>query len=449
MLSSGQVNSEDPGAAPSVASRYFDPPVETMDRRDIEAAQEARLLELLPFAYERSALIRHTWQEAGVHPRDIGSLDDFKQRAPFLSKDVIRSYTGGAEDPYGGLHPAGGGDLQAVMSTSGTTGTPTLLPVPRGMPVSGLGFNRDYWEIGVRPGDYVAVMLFTFRGCGWESVQRIGAVPILFDHDPSELERFCRSALELRPTSMFMLSGYLVGAIGAHAERNNIDLTDVFSSFRGVIYGGEPLGARARAAVASWNVELFDHTALGDVAWAMECREHDGMHFPEDLAFVEHLDVDGTGTAPEGALGELVVTSLDPLLSPLVRFRSDDMVRLTRERCECGRTHGRLWPVGRRGDEIVVDGRTIMPVDVWRAVETVPETEAALFQVIRPAREVAQLRLRVGYDTAATRSTLDIAEELSAVVAAEVGVVPLIELVPNEDLLRLGPPHKIPRVASA
>ncbi|HVX22792.1 MAG TPA: hypothetical protein VHB02_15695 [Acidimicrobiales bacterium] len=434
---------------PAGPERYFDPPVETMARADIRAEQEARLLEVLPHAYERSALVRHTWQQAGVHPRDISTLDDFTERAPFLDKDGIRRFAQQTDDPYGGLHPTAAGDLQAVMSTSGTTGTPTLLPIPHGLPVSGLGFNREYWEIGVRPDDFLAVVLFTFRGCGWQSAQRIGAVPIFFDHDPAELARFCRAALERRPTSMFMLSGYLVAMLPSVAEREGLDLVDVFSSFHGVIYGGEPLGARARAAVRSWQVELFDHTALGDVAWAMECREHDGMHYPEDLALVEHLSVDGADPAPDGELGELVVTSLDPLLSPLVRFRSDDLVRLTRRTCGCGRTHGRLWPVGRRGDEVVVDGRTVLPVDVWRAVETVPESEAALFQVVRPARQVDRLRLRIGYDAAARRPTADIAGDLAAAVSAEVGVEPVIELVPNEDLLRLGPPHKIPRVARA
>ncbi|MCU1456378.1 MAG: phenylacetate--CoA ligase family protein [Actinomycetia bacterium] len=417
-----------------------------MSRADLAALQEARLLETLPFVYERSDLINSIWRTAGVHPRDIRTLDDFRERAPFMSKDVVRQYRAEHHDPYGGVRLRDPSRLVAVMSTSGTTGDPALLPVTDGVPISGLGFSRDFYEIGVRPDDYVFIALFTFRGCGWEMPQRLGAVPVLFDHDASEIDRFCRWALELRPTSMFLLSGYLINTFATEAERLGYDLTDVFSSIKGVIYGGEPLGTRARATVSSWGVELFDHSALGDVAWAMECREHDGMHFPEDLAFVEHLEPGGRTPAADGELGELVVTSLDPHLSPYIRFRSDDLVRLTETRCACGRTHARLWPVGRLGDETIVNGRVVMPVDVWRGIERVDATSAALFQIIRPQREVDSLRLRVGYDESLTTPVSEIRDAVVAAVAAELDIEPDVELVPEADLLKLGPPHKIPRM---
>ena len=101
--------------------RYYAPDIETMPRADIEAMQLERLLALLPHAYEHSALVAATWDAAGVHPRDIGSLDDFRERAPFIDKDTVRRFRDGRGDPYGGLLCVPPAELTGVSSTSGTT----------------------------------------------------------------------------------------------------------------------------------------------------------------------------------------------------------------------------------------------------------------------------------------------------------------------------------------
>ena len=144
-------------------------------------------------------------------------------------------------------------------------------------------------------------------------------------------------------------------------------------------------------------MDLFVHTSGADIGAATEGREHDGCHIWEDIAFVEVLDPDGDAPVRDGERGELVGTTLVDKIAPLVRYRSDDLVRVTHERCACGRTHARMWPIGRKSDELLVGGVSVLPGDVWPAIEAVPETAAALFQVIRTAREVDTLRLRVGF----------------------------------------------------
>ena len=218
------------------------------------------------------------------------------------------------------------------------------------------------------------------------------------------------------------------------------------SSYHGIVHGGEPLGTRSRKLLDDWGVAGFEHTAVGDASAATECREHDGCHFWEDGVLVEHLEPDGTATVADGERGELVVTALDNRTMPLVRFRSDDLVEMTRERCGCGRTHGRIKTAGRKGDEVIIDGQSVLPLDVWEAVEGFDETAMGLFQIIRTDAQMDELRLRVGHDGTTTRPS-ELCDRLAEAVGAATGVVPKIELVPNDDLLRLGPPHKIPRVA--
>ncbi|MCU1426111.1 MAG: hypothetical protein JWL83_111, partial [Actinomycetia bacterium] len=194
-------------------------------------------------------------------------------------------------------------------------------------------------------------------------------------------------------------------------------------------------------------VQLYEHSAVGDVTASFECPQHDGLHYWEDTAFVECLDLDGAEPVADGERGELVATTLFNRVAPLVRYRSDDIVRISRATCACGRTHARMWPIGRKGDEVVVDGKAVLPVDVWEAVESVDACALGLFQIVRDCRNVDRLRLRVGYAPQYANALASVGDDVRGAVLAAVGVVPDVELVADGELLRLGPPHKIPRVA--
>jgi phenylacetate-CoA ligase len=433
---------------PPVDSAYYDTEYETMPRPQLLALQEELLLEMLPYAYEHAPLIRETWDAAGVHPHDIKSLDDFRAGAPFVSKGALRRFRDERNDPYGGLCALPPSELTAVMSTSGTTGDPTLVPEKWG---GGGGkptiITRDFWGMGVRPGDHIALVLFTFRGPTYGLFQGLGTVPIFFDFDPSEMERFCELSLRYRPTGLYNFGSILINEVRDVCARRGIDPADVFASYKGVVFAGEPLSPRARALAEEWGVELYEHTGIGDVTAAFECHAHDGLHFWEDTALVEGLDPDGTAPMADGERCELVATSLFNRTAPLIRYRSDDIVRLTHEPCVCGRTHARVWPIGRKGDEIVVQGRPVLPVDVWAAVESVDACAMGLFQVIRSGREEDALRLRVGYAPAYENRLETVRDDVRGALVGALGLDPEVELVPNAALLKLGPPHKIPRVA--
>src|ERR1700749_871244 len=105
--------------------RYYDPEVETLKRDQLE---ESRILQLVPYVYQRAPLIREVWDEAGVKPADIASLADFKAKVPFIDKDRIRRFRAEHGDPFGGLCWAEPPHLKGVGFTTGTTGDPTPLP---------------------------------------------------------------------------------------------------------------------------------------------------------------------------------------------------------------------------------------------------------------------------------------------------------------------------------
>src|SRR5260370_544 len=85
----------------STTSSFFEPEIETMPRAGIAALQEERILELVPYVYERSALVRKKWEQATATPSDVNSLADFTERAPLITKYDIRQFRARAQDPLG------------------------------------------------------------------------------------------------------------------------------------------------------------------------------------------------------------------------------------------------------------------------------------------------------------------------------------------------------------
>lgn len=439
-------------------SRYLED-VETLARPDLLALQERRLLDAIPFFYERSPVTREAWDRAGVKPSDIDSLDAFKRKVPFLDKDGLRDFRSRHGDPFCGQLAQPLDALNFIGSSSGTTGDPTLFATS-GHPSEKAPFDsgefstdfwnsclREVWEWGLRPGDTMAWLAPTMRGPSYFSTERVGATSVFFDHYPTEMARFAEASRQLRPKVAWMMSTPLLLALEQLERDTGLDMRDVFSSYTAVIFGGEPLSTRLSGVLARWGVRPLQIGSAADALVAYECRERDGLHLWEDQVVAECLDPETGAEVPDGARGELVITSIADRSDPLVRFRGGDLVEFTRTPCACGRTHARFRILGRLGDEVVVQDRVLLPRDIWDAIENVPETMAGLFQVIRPARTLEVLRLRVGY--AGSPDLARLRRQVEDSVEARTGTRPQVELVPNDELLKLGPPHKIPRTAKA
>jgi phenylacetate-CoA ligase len=437
-----------------MSDRYptFYSAAETLPRAELRKLQEKRLLAQLHRTFERSPIMRHAWGEAGVHPDEIRSIEDFQARSPFISQDLIRKFRDEYKDPCGGLAELSDYHMTTLTTTSGTTGDPSPMP-QRIRVVSHENYMRDLWHIGVRPGDHVVAPLFTFRGGpanGLTANIEMGITPIYFTHTPDEIGRMIEAQKRFRPTGWALMSSPLLIAMEQYLEATGQDGREVFASLKGAIYGGEALSPRMRALANSWGVELLETTALGDVAAATTCKAHDGFHAYEDCAFVECLDPDGDTPVADDEVGELVVTAISDALLPPFRYRTDDLVRINREPCPCGRTHLRFHMLGRKGDQIIVRGRSILPLDIRALVESKHETAAGLFQIVKRAREMDELTLRVGYNPAKLSGSPDaLIGWLQDRIGKQLEVPVRVELVLDDDLLKLGPPHKIPRVTKS
>ena len=170
------------------------------------------------------------------------------------------------------------------------------------------------------------------------------------------------------------------------AEAEDIDLTA--SPVRGLIVAGEPGGniPSTRAQIeARWGARVFDHCGMTEIGpWGFECVEAPGgIHVMESEFIAEVIDPTSEEPVPEGDCGELVLTNLGRVGSPLIRYRTGDQICLTHGRCRCGRWFARAEGgiLGRLDDMILVRGNNVFP--------------SVVEGVIREFDEVAEFRLEV------------------------------------------------------
>ncbi|MCE2514015.1 MAG: AMP-binding protein [Acidobacteria bacterium] len=180
---------------------------------------------------------------------------------------------------------------------------------------------------------------------------------------------------------------------------------------RVIIVAGEPGGSIAatrRRIEAGWGARVIDHHGLTEVGpVSFECREAPGFVHVNEGEYVAEVVDPATGDAvPDGRRGELVVTNLGRTASPLIRYRTRDLVVRTTEPCACGRTFARLvgGVVARADDMANVRGVNVYPAaveSVLRAIDAIVEYRCTV-RTARSQRTLdVEVEVRAGADAAA------------------------------------------------
>jgi phenylacetate-CoA ligase len=174
------------------------------------------------------------------------------------------------------------------------------------------------------------------------------------------------------------------------AREEGIDLAA--SGVRALIVAGEPGGgipATRKAIETAWGARLFDHTGMTEIgSCSFECVEAPGgVHVIETEFIAEVVDSETGRLLPDGSVGELVLTNLGRVGSPLIRYLTGDRVRMLRKRCACGRWFARLEAgiLGRTDDMMIVRGNNVFPSAVEEVVRGFPITEFRVTATQGPA----------------------------------------------------------------
>lgn len=421
-----------------------------MGREQLGEVQTKLICALAAHAYEHSPLYRERWRENHARPHDIRTIEDFRAATPLLTKTELVDYRERKGDPYCGILCADPTAVNNIGTSSGTTAEPMpLVELVSGAPPFASS-ARDMWGAGLRPGDRVLHTMITVRGPQERVYQKIGCIPLMVNLGrAADWNEVFRMIKRHRPAHIYM-SGPMLSALEQLSQDH--DLADIFSCIKFAVFSGEPLGARMRARLRDdWRLHVYDVAGAADTGVAWECEAHDGFHLWDDFVFAECLDpVSGRGVA-DGEPGELVCTALANFAWPLIRYRSGDLVTLDRSRCGCGRTHTRFRLLGRLSDKVMVSGRAILPMQVWRAIEQVDATATAVFQIVHSGEaDVRDLRLRVGYNPRLISSLTDLEVAIKAVIREATTLDAVVELMPEAQLLARSPSgFKLPRVVKA
>ena len=352
----------------------LEPEVEARPWDEQLALDEAAYRIQLEYLLDRSGFYRQKLAAAGIDTAsDAGGLAELGQ-LPLTEKQELRE-TVSPDDPIGIHLCATPGEIVRIYSTSGTTGTPSYIPLTAGDLANWIaGSARSYAASGVTAGQRIVSTYNAgpfVAGAALASFDRIGLCHIPVGTGNSE--RLVRAIELLRPEAAVLTPSYAAHLVEWAAERG---ISLAASSVERVLVAGEPGGGEPafRATLEEgWGASVTEAMGIGDIGVSLwgECEEQDGMHLgARDFVHAELLDAE-TGDARalgDGGSGELVLTHLRHRAAPLLRFRTRDHVEVRTGACACGRTSPRIRCVGRTDDMLIVRGVNVFPTAVREVV---------------------------------------------------------------------------------
>jgi phenylacetate-CoA ligase len=388
----------------------YDPAPETLSRVQLGELQRDRLRTLAAYVYDRTGLYRERFDEAGVRPDQIRSLDDLR-RLPFTRKSDLRdSY------PFG-LFAVPREEVVRIHCSSGTTGKPTVVGYTRADVELFAEVNaRSLAMLGAEPGmmlhNALGYGLFT-GGLGYHyGAERLGmsVVPA----SGGMTERQLLLITDFRPDVITCTPSYALTLVQAF-EKRGIGPDEI--SLRYAAVGAEPWTESMRAEIdRGLGVRTSNTYGLSEVIGpgvSSECIERNGSHIHEDHFLPEIVDPESGEQLPEGELGVLVLTTLTKQALPLIRYWTGDLTSLFSEPCSCGRTLVRMRPIhGRTDDMLIIRGVNIFPSQVEDVLGGVPELSPHCQLVVSRTGTMDELEVR-------TEATGDFFRVVSAELATD------------------------------
>lgn len=321
------------------------------------------------FALIKDQLIKLSKIEGGFYQRkfqdidlaNINSQEDF-ETLPFTWKGDLR-------DAYPlGLMAVPEEEIVRIHSSSGTTGTPVIIPyTAQDVKDWAIMFKRCYEMAGVTKMDRIHITpgygLWT-AGIGFQlGAELLGAMTVPMG--PGNTDKQLRMMQDLKSTVLCATSSYallLAEEIEKRGIGENIHLK------KGLI-GSERWGAKMRKRIANeLGVELYDIYGLTEIygpGIGISCEHECGMHMWTDYIYFEIVNPKTGEPVPDGEIGELVITTLKKQGAPLIRYRTHDLTRLIPGECKCGSPFPRIDTlIGRTDDMVKVKGVNIFPSQI-------------------------------------------------------------------------------------
>ena len=357
---------------------FWDPEIEKMKRDDLEKLQLKKLRWQVERVYRHSEFYRERFKEAGIKPDDIKKLEDLK-KLPIVTKADLRKEQI-EYPPVGRYAVAPKSDWKELHPSTGTTGIPVnTIWTYKDAEIIADHTARLMWGFGVRKGDIVqnafsyglwVAGLAVHYGC-----EKIGAFVIPIGATSSERQVYfmqnAGSTVIMATPSFGLYIAEKLKEKGVNPETLALRI----GSFGGEA-GTENPATRKRLE-EGLGIDAYDIYGLAEIGptFAAECKEKAGLHFVEDHYLIEVLNPETKEPLGPGEKGVMVITHLSREGTPMIRYWTNDVVRLEYDKCACGRTHIRAIGgiLGRADDMIVYKGENIYPTQVEEVVRSFEE----------------------------------------------------------------------------
>jgi len=348
-------------------------------RKTIEAKQVEKLSRMLALELPGNAFYRRKFLDQGFARAD--SLATFRE-FPFTTKSELVEDQA-AHPPFGTTLTFSVERYVKIHQTSGTTGKPMYWLDTEESWQWWAGCWKTVLEAaGVTPEDriFFAFSFGPFIGfwSGWEGARKIGALAI--SGGGQSTPQRLKAIVDYGATVLMCTPTYALH-MGAEARKMGLDLASG-TQVRITIHAGEPganIPSTRQRIEEIWGANCFDHAGATEIGpYAFECQARQGgIHINEEEYIAEVIDPQSGEPAKEGESGELVMTNLGRLGSPIIRYRTGDLVQPRRRNCPCGRPFLLLegGVLGRIDDMVIIRGVNVYPSALENIMREFPEVE--------------------------------------------------------------------------
>ena len=420
-----------------MTQNYFDPAIELASRDYLHALQSARLIKMVENCYNNVPFYKKKFDEIGLLPGDIHSIDDIT-KLPFTVKQDLRD-----NYPFG-LFAVSREKLQRIHASSGTTGKQTVVGYTKhDIDVWAHGAARAIAAAGGKKDDYIHVSygygLFT-GGLGLHyGAELLGAtvIPVSSGNTKRQIQ-----ILQDFGSDFLCCTPSYAMYIGESLKEAGIDSSKL--PLRAGIFGAEAWSENMRREIEkSLNIKAYDIYGLSEIAGpgvAYECSEQTGMHICEDFFYPEVVDPKTLQPLPDGQYGELVFTCIGKEALPLVRYRTRDITALSHEKCACGRTLVKmLKPKWRSDDMLIIRGVNVFPSQVEHVILSLgmePNYQIVVDRINNLDVMTVKIEMSESMLSDSVRRVEDQENKLKAAMHDTLGISAKIKLVE---------PHSLPR----
>jgi phenylacetate-CoA ligase len=412
---------------------------EALPREALEALQLKRLQHVAQRVYHTVGFYRKSFDQAGVNPDDIRTLDDLK-KLPFTTKDDLRD-----NYPFG-LFAVPMSSVVRMHASSGTTGQSTVVGyTKRDIETWSELMARCFAAAGVTRNDIVhnayGYGLFTGGLGAHYGAEKLGASVIPMSG--GNTKRQIVILQDFGPTAICCTPSYALTLAEAGMEMG-IDMRSL--KLRVGILGAEPWSEKMRLEIENkLNILALNIYGLSEVIGpgvSMECVEgREGMHVFEDHFIVETIDPDSGKVLPPGEQGELVFTTITKEAFPLIRYRTRDISRIITAPCRCGRSFVRMERVsGRSDDMLIIRGVNVFPSQIESVLMGIEGLEPHYQLIVDRVETLDTLEVRVEVSESIFSDEIKVLQSLEKRISKDLkdylGVTAQVKLVEPKTIQR-------------